>query len=550
MAERPSVVIIQGTVVGTTDFDLYPIPVQSFLGIPYALAPTGHRRFRPPMKVSASSDIFDASKQGPRAPGKPSLLVSDPIEEASEDCLIVNVFRQKPKDKTTKLPVCIYVHGGAFNRGSSSMHNTASMVGWSELPFIAVSFNYRLGALGFLPSRLSAREGLLNLGLKDQILLFEWVRDNIESFGGNPDDVTLMGFSAGAHSIGYHMLRSADQDNTLFHKVIMESGSPTARSIHAYDSPIHEEQFRQYVAEAGVSSDLPDSQIFDFLRDQPIHVLTKAQDVVFGHYNASLLWAFQPVIDGDVIPRHPSKMLQSDAWRKFPILTGFNGNEGSLFVDKMASKPEQFTEFFRKLLPELSQPDMSALDRLYPDPSSSQNQIYADSRLGLAVGGQYRRLEAAYGHYAYVAPVRQVAYLAKQSRPRAPPVYLYHWALASSVVNGASHGNNLNYDAFDRKICAISSSQKELSGYVHAYVTSFICTGNPNTATSRFQHRQQWEEYTIEDPKVMTFGDKNEELIGGGTGSLAKMTSDSWGKAECEFWWKISRSLLEIDSGV
>ena len=95
----------------------------------------------------------------------------------------------------------IYIHGGAFNRGSSSMHNTASMVAWSEQPFIAVSFNYRIGSLGFLPSKLTAKEGALNLGLRDQVLLFESVCENIAAFGGNKDDVTLVGRSAGAHSV-------------------------------------------------------------------------------------------------------------------------------------------------------------------------------------------------------------------------------------------------------------------------------------------------------------------------------------------------------------
>jgi carboxylesterase type B len=81
------------------------------------------------------------------------------------------------------------------------MHNTASLVAWSEEPFIAVSFNYRIGALGFLPSALSEREGVLNLGLRDQVLLMEWVRENIGGFGGDAGNVTLIGLSAGAHSV-------------------------------------------------------------------------------------------------------------------------------------------------------------------------------------------------------------------------------------------------------------------------------------------------------------------------------------------------------------
>lgn len=92
----------------------------------------------------------------------------------SEDCLTANVFRQAASAAEGKLlPVMVYIHGGAFNRGTASMHNTASMMAWSDEPFVAVSFNYRIGALGFLPSGLSAKEGVLNLGLKDQIVLFQ-----------------------------------------------------------------------------------------------------------------------------------------------------------------------------------------------------------------------------------------------------------------------------------------------------------------------------------------------------------------------------------------
>lgn len=199
-ADRPTVVLSQGVVKGVME-DSFPKTVEKFLGIPYALPPVGDRRFRPPVKVAPSSDIIDASKYGFIAPAK-QFIVTGPKLESSEDCLTANVFRQAPQTGSTELlPVAIYVHGGAFNRGSASMHNTASMVGWSAAPFVAVSFNYRIGALGFLPSALCATEGILNLGLKDQILMFEWVQENIKQFGGDPNNVTLFGLSAGAHSV-------------------------------------------------------------------------------------------------------------------------------------------------------------------------------------------------------------------------------------------------------------------------------------------------------------------------------------------------------------
>ena len=197
---RPSVTLAQGQVIGTRLEESSPHPVDAFLGVPYALPPTRDRRFRPAAKVADSTDTIDASKYGPAAPGK-ALLAGGPKLEQSEDCLTANIFRPVGTSESDQLPVAIYLHGGAFNRGSAAMHNTASMVAWSEAPFIGVSFGYRVGALGFLPSTLAKKEGALNLGLRDQVHLFEWVQDNIGKFGGDPGSVTLFGLSAGAHSV-------------------------------------------------------------------------------------------------------------------------------------------------------------------------------------------------------------------------------------------------------------------------------------------------------------------------------------------------------------
>ncbi|KAI9332582.1 Alpha/Beta hydrolase protein [Zopfochytrium polystomum] len=177
---RPAVTIRQGTVLGVVRDGDYPHAVEAFLGIPYCLPPTGNRRFRPPVHVpDASPDtVIDASQFGPRQYAK-QLIILGPKLEQSEDSLTATC---------------------AFNRASASMHNTTSFVGHSAAPMVCVSFNYRIGSLGFLPSALSAKEGALNLGLKDQIMLMEWVHENIEQFGGDPGNVTLIGLSAGAHS--------------------------------------------------------------------------------------------------------------------------------------------------------------------------------------------------------------------------------------------------------------------------------------------------------------------------------------------------------------
>ena len=197
----PTVTISQASLIGTVIKNDFPVPVEAWLGIPYAQSPINSLRFARPQPLAPSNETFSANKFGPRCPGKQLLPPGGGPDIWSEDCLTANVFRPTNMPSGKKVPVMVYVHGGAFNRGTAKMHNTASMVGWATEPFVAVSFNYRIGALGFLNSELTHAEGLLNLGLWDQVLLLEWVRDNIGAFGGDAGDVTLIGLSAGARSV-------------------------------------------------------------------------------------------------------------------------------------------------------------------------------------------------------------------------------------------------------------------------------------------------------------------------------------------------------------
>lgn len=525
----------QGTVVGITQHDEHPKPVEAFLGIPYAQPPTGHLRFRPPVKVEPSSKVIDASKFGPRAPAKQFLVIGPKLEE-SEDCLTVNVFRQAPEVGLSSelLPVAIYMHGGAFNRGNAAMHNTASMVGWSGAPFIGVSFGYRIGALGFLPSSLSAKEGALNLGLKDQILLMEWIQENIHHFGGDKNNVALIGLSAGAHSIGHHLLNYEEGKPPLFHRVVMESGAPTSRAVRFPNSEIHEQQFKDFLEQVKCPKDMPESEIFPYLRSLPTSVVAEAQTIVFYKYNPSLRWAFQPVIDGEIIRGRPIDAWREGKWHKVPIMCGFQGNEGSLYVDKKMSTSAEFVEFWRLLLPQLSEDDVKKIDELYPDPEKYPNSIYKEDRLEYGVGKMYKRIEAAYAHYAYVSPVRQTAHFANQH----VPVYLYHWALTTSIVGGAAHGDNMKYEFCDPETRARSKAQAELSATYHAYVTSFLMSGDPNKIRgTRCANRPEWVRHEGEDAKLIIFGKDNKELIGGAVGEPAEVIGDVWTKEESDFWW-------------
>lgn len=180
-----------------------PREVEAWRGIPYAESTGGANRFRPPVPLppnAAGLEVNSASEFGCICPG--SIARVNGINEG-EDCLNLNVYRQRGRGDSggAKMPVLVYVHGGAFNGGMGVERDMASFVGWADTPIVGINFNYRVGALGFPSSAVADGEGCLNLGLKDQRLLFEWVRENVGAFGGDRNRITVMGLSAGAHSV-------------------------------------------------------------------------------------------------------------------------------------------------------------------------------------------------------------------------------------------------------------------------------------------------------------------------------------------------------------
>lgn len=201
-----------------------PYRVNEYRGIPYALAPTGDRRWALPEPVmSLGKDVFQAYNFGPACPQQARFNLTE--ESLNEDCLSINVSSPADTKSTDKLPVLIWIHGGAFIGGSSSLYRLDKLAAEGKL--IVVSMNYRLGAFGFMPNPAfqTASDGKTfngNYGLEDQRLAMKWVQQNISAFGGDRTNVTIAGESAGSGSVCMH-LSAPSQVKGLFSKAIMQS---------------------------------------------------------------------------------------------------------------------------------------------------------------------------------------------------------------------------------------------------------------------------------------------------------------------------------------
>ncbi|CAK9829239.1 Esterase B1 [Anthophora retusa] len=217
----PVVETQNGPVQGVYNYTLWESKQFSmFLGIPYALAPIGLLRFKPPVPAQRWNGTLDATQHGSICP---QLVVETQELQGDENCLTLNVYTPDTNftGPLVLKPVLVWIHGGGYRFGHSNhtLYGTDFLV---RHDVVVVTFNYRLGPFGFLA--LDHPDALGNAGLKDQYLVLQWVQKNIAAFGGDPNQVTIFGESAGAASVGFHVL--ADQAKGLFSKAIYLSGVP------------------------------------------------------------------------------------------------------------------------------------------------------------------------------------------------------------------------------------------------------------------------------------------------------------------------------------
>jgi para-nitrobenzyl esterase len=449
--------------------------VASFLGIPYAAPPVGVLRWRAPLPHLPWFQPRDASAFGAWCPQLASTTSPGSVDE---DCLTLNVWA--PSDIDRRAPVMVFFHGGGFIGGSGAdpVFNGAAL---AQQGVIVVTLNYRLGQLGFLAHPALVAEDPIhrsagNYGLLDQQLALRWVQANIPFFGGDPDNVTIFGQSAGAISVCAHLV--APSSAGLFRRAIQESGSCTlATPLH--DTPglpfeSAESLGRTFAAALGCDTA---TDVAACMRAKPVADVLLAAPRTLADLS-SVVAHYQPNIDGSFFPAPPSALLQTGRLNAKRWLGGANHDEGLLFA-----------LFRNALLPVNTQADyVSALDSVFPGHGNDFAAAYPPELFGSALVAY-----AFFWNDVYTCTMRAQA---QEMANRNATAYLYQFSRVNGfgAANGigAFHGSELPY-VFGNFVPPFTedATDVQISQFMMSAWTQFARHGNPNgPALPQWSHYQ------------------------------------------------------------
>jgi para-nitrobenzyl esterase len=283
--------------------------VASFLGIPYAAPPVGNLRWRPPVNPAPWSGVRDATSYGNEC-AQSGIGAFFPAPSNTEDCLYLNVFTNGDVTRRERRPVMFWIFGGGFYGGSTNDYDMTALV---KSGAVVVSVNYRLGLFGFFahPALDAEQHDLGDYGMMDQQLALRWVRRNIAAFGGDPDNVTIFGESAGAQSVLAHIVSPASVN--LFQRAIVESAGTPALLSTLTPLATAEERGRRFATAAGCAN-----QTLACLRALSAEQIVAATQ--------------RPLLDGligDVatIPKPYRTLFESGAFNRVPLIMGSNHDE-------------------------------------------------------------------------------------------------------------------------------------------------------------------------------------------------------------------------------
>ena len=491
-------------------------PIDAWLGIEYSVQPTGQDRFRPPTWPRPFKGVRQAKTSGPAC--YQDTKYGSTLQ--SEACLLLNIYRPSGVSHDEKLPIFVYIHGGSFVWGSTHSFEGSSFVAKSQQPLITITMQYRLGVLGSLPSKLMESRGLLNLGLRDQHQMLKFVQKYAAEFGGDQNRITLGGLSAGAHSVGFHLFHNYGEDSTpLFHRAIMASGSPSARSFPGVDYELYQQQYRQLMKHLQCPT-APHTTALACLRATDIDTLQFVSSAMYSASEYNITWPWQPVSPGPMLEQRRSNM----SLPRIPIIVTTVRDEGSRYAPQNLVTQSDFTRFWRNLAPSLTEHELYTLRQFYTAPNAGMSA----SRSSAYISPQFQAMSASYGDYAYICPARDVArlvasthtavYKALFDTPNRTPAYL-----------GVPHASDEQYF-----IGNTNTEYPSLSDTYSSYFASFVVSGNPNTYA--LIGSPEWAIYngTARSQLVVSTPDQG--------GLRMSREDDSLRSEQCAWWMNDERS--------
>lgn len=507
----------KGTIIGKSNHG-----VEEFSGIPFAEPPIGSRRFRHPIPYNSTYNNFKAIHTGPSCMAVHPINFSENASKASdsippfikslyvdyylpsvmsEDCLHLNIYRPKGTTKNDKLPIIIFLYGGGFQFGSSNLYPGGKFITESvdmNHPTIFVVINYRLGPWGFLGGKGILKEGSANAGLFDQRLAMEWISDNIQAFGGDPNRITLMGESAGAISIVHHLISNngdlSYKDKQLFHAVILQSGG--AWNFDSITSNFAQSIFYLLALNSRCTTKYAkkDDEILECLRKLDTKELHNAQKYNLDKSNVfpwRAVFGWSPRYDGEFIKDNPAKLISEGKFAKLPTITGNQEDEGTFLTHLFNCKSnEDINKIMKTIFHNATTQEYEALVQLYPHGNPDYESPHRTEGQDESYPG-YKRFAAMIGDLIFHAPRR----MQLREMPPNVPCYVYHSTSLHNILPklGTAHSSELCFEFY----LNIGPSKTYRRHFI-----SFANHDDPNIGTNL----TLWKPYTQEGKETLEIG--------------------------------------------
>ncbi len=471
--------------------------IAAFLGVPFAQPPVGDLRWREPQPLPRWTGTRRAGSFGPacsqvtgggdlfRATIAKAFGINPPKlrrVKFSEDCLYLNIFTESPY-RQAKRPVMVWIHGGSFLHGTGAHYDMRRLV---RKGVVAVTINYRLGVLGFLPhpelTAESPQGASGNYGILDQIEALWWVKRNIASFGGDPDNVTIFGESAGGQSVTQLMISPPAAG--LFHRAISESGV----GLHVHTTLDAAEERGAAFAKSVGAADL------EALRSIKADLLISAATAFQG--------VTGPIIDGYTIAEHPVCSFSTGRFHRVPFILGSNGDEGTALYwgSPMLEIPPPVDSVgkYRSAIRRIFDADANKVLKAYPAVDDDEMVASSKDLLGDSLFGAQ-----AYYVAKQMAKFFRLAYTGEWSLNGNPP-YLYFFsrkpAGKAGKILGAFHGSEISYVLGITVFGILSKDDLRMSDTIIGYWVRFARTGNPNEPDSA-----SWGRFDLKKNQYMEF---------------------------------------------